>query len=46
MHEIYNPDTGSESSPGDFISWDLLGLHMLDEAVYGSDPTSTGLDPR
>ena len=46
MHEIYNPETGSESSPGDFISWDLLGLHMLDEAVYGSDPTSTGLDPR
>ncbi len=40
MNECYNPDTGQPTAGGHFLSWDLLGEHMIQEARTGSDPTA------
>lgn len=40
MNENYDPETGAPRSAGHFVSWDLLGEHMLQEAATGKDPTS------
>jgi hypothetical protein len=39
MNECYNPETGGPTAGGNFVSWDLLGEHILQEARSGSDPT-------
>ncbi len=39
MNECYNPETGAPTAGGNFVSWDLLGEHMLDEALSHADPT-------
>jgi putative isomerase len=39
MNENYNPDTGEPAANGQFISWNLLAEHMLEEASAGTDPT-------
>ncbi|HTV83287.1 MAG TPA: trehalase family glycosidase [Acidobacteriaceae bacterium] len=39
MNECYNPDTGKPEGASHFVSWDLLGEHMLEEAKTGQDPT-------
>jgi putative isomerase len=38
MNENYDPDTGAPAASGQFISWNLLAEHMLDEASQGTDP--------
>ncbi|HUY12072.1 MAG TPA: trehalase family glycosidase [Terriglobia bacterium] len=40
MNECYNPDTGQPTAGGHFLSWDLLGEHMIQEAASGKDPTA------
>ena len=40
MNENYNPETGAPDAGGHFVSWDLLGEHMLQEAMTGADPTA------
>ncbi len=40
MNECYNPDTGAPTAGGHFVSWDLLGEHMVEEAKKGLDPTA------
>lgn len=40
MNECYNPDTGKPEGAGHFVSWDLLGEHMVYEAKTGYDPTA------
>ncbi len=40
MNECYNPDDGSPVGAGHFVSWDLLGEHMLKEADENLDPTA------
>jgi glycogen debranching enzyme len=40
MNENYNPDTGAPAAAGHFVSWDLLGEHMIEEAKTRSDPTA------
>jgi hypothetical protein len=40
MNENYNPDTGAPAAAGHFVSWDLLGEHMIEEAKAQSDPTA------
>lgn len=40
MNENYNPETGAPDAAGNFVSWDLLGEHMMEEAQTGADPTS------
>jgi hypothetical protein len=40
MNECYNPESGAPTAGGDFVSWDLLGEDILDEALSGNDPTS------
>lgn len=40
MNECYNPDTGQPDAAGHFVSWDLLGEHILEEARTGKDPTA------
>lgn len=40
MNENYNPETGAPTAAGHFVSWDLLGEHMLEEAKSGADPTA------
>lgn len=40
MNECYNPETGVPTAGGHFLSWDLLGEHMLQEAEQGLDPTA------
>lgn len=39
MNECYDPETGAPAANGDFVSWDLLGEHILDEAQSRKDPT-------
>jgi putative isomerase len=39
MNECYNPETGAPTAGGNFVSWDLLGEHILQEAQSGADPT-------
>ena len=40
MNECYNPDTGKPEAGGHFVSWDMLGEHMVWEAKTGFDPTA------
>ena len=40
MNECYNPDTGKPEAGGHFVSWDLLGEHIVEEAKTGQDPTA------
>jgi putative isomerase len=40
MNECYNPENGQPTAGGHFLSWDLLGEHMIQEARTGSDPTA------
>jgi putative isomerase len=40
MNECYNPSSGQPDAAGHFVSWDLLGEHMLEEATTGQDPTA------
>lgn len=40
MNECYNPDTGKPLAGGHFVSWDLLGEHMVEEAQNHLDPTA------
>ncbi|HEX5482110.1 MAG TPA: trehalase family glycosidase [Terriglobia bacterium] len=40
MNECYNPETGAPAAGGHFLSWDLLGEHMVQEATRGADPTA------
>lgn len=40
MNENYNPETAEPAAAGHFVSWDLLGEHMLEEAENGTDPTA------
>ena len=43
MNENYNPETGEPTAAGHFVSWNLLGEHMLEEAKSGADPTAIPL---
>jgi putative isomerase len=40
MNECYNPENGQPTAGGHFLSWDLLGEHMIQEARTDSDPTA------
>ncbi len=40
MNECYNPDRGTPLAGGHFVSWDLLGEHMVEEARNNTDPTA------
>ena len=40
MNECYNPDDGRPVAGGHFVSWDLLGEHMVEEAKRALDPTA------
>jgi putative isomerase len=40
MNECYNAETGDPTASGDFVSWDLLGEHILQEAQSNTDPTN------
>jgi neutral trehalase len=39
MNECYNPDDGRPLAGDRFVSWDLLGEHVVEEAKRGLDPT-------
>ena len=40
MNECYDPDAGTPTAGGHFLSWNLLSEHMRQEAATGSDPTA------
>ncbi len=40
MNECYNPDDGTPLAGTHFVSWDLLGEHMVEEARENLDPTA------
>ena len=40
MNECYNPDDGRPLAGGHFVSWDLLGEHIVEEAEQSLDPTA------
>ncbi|MCL5005003.1 MAG: hypothetical protein M1404_00595 [Acidobacteria bacterium] len=40
MNECYNPDDGAPVAGGHFVSWDLLGEHIVEEAEKDLDPTA------
>ena len=40
MNECYNPEDGQPLAGGHFVSWDLLGEHIVEEAEEGLDPTA------
>lgn len=40
MNECYNPESGKPLAGGHFVSWDLLGEHMVEEAEKDLDPTA------
>jgi glycogen debranching enzyme len=40
MNECYDPDDGAPTAGGHFLSWDLLGEHMIQEAASGADATA------
>jgi neutral trehalase len=46
MNENYNPETGAPDAAGNFVSWDLLAEHMIEEAESGSDPTAIPGNPQ
>ncbi len=43
MNECYNPDSGVPLAGGHFVSWDLLGEHMVEESKKDLDPTALKL---
>lgn len=40
MNENYNPEDGTPTAGGHFVSWDLLGEHIVEEAEGNLDPTA------
>ncbi len=47
MNENYDPDTGAPAAGTNFLSWNLLAEHWVDELRTGSDPISLdGLDAK
>jgi putative isomerase len=40
MNECYDPDAGTPTAGGHFLSWNLLSEHMRQEAETGADPTA------
>jgi hypothetical protein len=40
MNECFNPEDGRPVAGDHFVSWDLLGEHMVEEAKGGLDPTA------
>ena len=38
MNENYDPDTGAPAAGTNFLSWNLLALHWVDELESGRDP--------
>jgi neutral trehalase len=40
MNECYDPDAGTPTAGGHFLSWNLLAEHMRAEAASGADPTA------
>jgi len=40
MNENYDPDTGAPAAGTNFLSWNLLAEHWVDELRTGADPTS------
>jgi hypothetical protein len=40
MNETYNPETGEPTSAGNFLSWNLLSEHMIEEAQTGNDASA------
>lgn len=40
MNECYNPEHGTPLAGGHFVSWDLLGEHMVEEAEKDLNPTA------
>ena len=40
MNECYSPETGKPTANPNFVSWDLLSEHMVEEAEKGTDPTA------
>jgi neutral trehalase len=40
MNECYNPDHGTHLAGGHFVSWDLLGEHIVKVARKNLDPTA------
>lgn len=40
MNECYNPEEGTPLASGHFVSWDLLGEHIVEEAARNLDPTA------
>jgi putative isomerase len=43
MNENYDPETGAPDAAGNFVSWDLLGEHMIEEAESGADSATIPL---
>jgi putative isomerase len=39
MNECYNPEKGTPLAGGHFVSWNLLGEHVVEEAEQNIDPT-------
>jgi putative isomerase len=42
MNENYDPDTGAPAAGTNFMSWNLLALHWVDELTRGENPISLG----
>jgi neutral trehalase len=42
MNENYDPDTGNPAAGTNFLSWNLLALHWVDELTAGRDPLALG----
>ena len=40
MNECYNPEDGRPLAGSHFVSWDLLGEHIVEETQKGIDPTA------
>jgi putative isomerase len=40
MNECYNPETGAPTAGGDFVSWNILAAHMIEEVPLNFDPTT------
>jgi hypothetical protein len=45
MNECYDPETGAPAASDHFVSWDLLGERMVEDARAGTDPTALTASP-
>ena len=45
MNENYDPDTGAPAAGTNFLSWNLLALHWVDELESGRDPIALDVPP-